>query len=311
MKKTIAFLLCLFLCLSLLSCDTETSSQGDDSNPQQTSGGDNVASKGHKHTSSDDDLTENEIAKKAYEAVIQNKTTIYYSPNNSSEPKSVYFKDVLNYSNFGASLMHAVIDMDQDGIDEMVIKNATSSEKTFILHYENATVYGFSFNTSAMRNIYTDGSFSWSYYYGADGGEYGKSRISFVNGKIKFEELSRIEGYYKYFLNGKEVTEDKFYNSPIQTEEKTLVEFTPINPYLTQEGQALRIASAHWGIKDGDFDAETGYRYNFTVYKDGDKYYRVCMYWFVNNSYYEHLECLWVDIDSGEITAPDYPDAKG
>ena len=305
MKKILAFILCLLLCICLLSCEklaVPTGGQSISSDlPEEKAPSSQNNNENKSPLFSDSTAVKNALAKKAYEAVLKSERTLCLS--NASE---VYFSDIFYFDRYDTPLQ-AVIDMDRDGIEEMLFRNS-DAEKTVLLHYENDTVYGYTFDRCAMQLIFEDGSFSWSYFSGF-GDEYGVSRISFVDGRLKFQELVRTEAYLKFYLNGVEFTAEQ-YAKYRETITQTAINFTPLDLSLLNEGKALAIASEHWGVKQGEFDAETGYRYRLTVCKDGE-HYRVCLYWFVRNSYYEHLKCAWVDVKTGEISAPDYPDAKG
>ena len=85
----------------------------------------------------------------------------------------------------------------------------------------------------------------------------------------------------------------------------------------SNELKAIELASEYWGIKDGDFDSERGFRYRIICdgklngsENTGDQY-SVSLYRFVYNSYYEHYRIAYINIDTGEILIDEYPDGKG
>ena len=99
--------------------------------------------------------------------------------------------------------------MDGDGSVEMLIRDGNS--EIMLLTVEHGTVYGFSFSFRGMYYAMVDGSFCWNYHAG-----YGESKIKyFYDGMYQTEELYRVEwgsdgNPDKYFIQGKEVTEEEF-----------------------------------------------------------------------------------------------------
>lgn len=300
MKKILVLMLCFMLFLGLCSCDTEDLSGGDNQTITEVS--DDQSSKGNKSNSSKSKLSEKELAMQAYDAVLKNEIPMLYETG-----EELYLKDVFSFEQDELPVQ-TVVDMDQDGIDE-IITDVSSGKIRFLLHYESGRVYGFSFSYDSMSTIYTDGSFYW-YYYGYLY-ERGCSRISFEGEKLKFEEIYRVLDFDRFYIGGKQVTPDEFYeyreNNP-QTE----VEFVPMDISLWEQGKAIALASEYWGVTEGSFDEETGYRYHLTYSKNYyDNTYEVCLYWFVENSYYEHLEHVWVDVSTGEVAISNELHGKG
>jgi hypothetical protein len=308
MKKTLAFIICLLMCVSLFSCEKKTDKKDEQSVQTTYANNENSASKNNgankAPSATKPKSSSKEHVMKAYEEVLNHERTLKYPLHNSQGFDEIYIKNIYNFGQYN-NATQAIIDMDKDGIDEMIVVN---NEKKVILHYENDIVYGFDFSYNAMQTLYTDGSFSWSHYRN-NTNEYGVSRISFVNGRLKFQELYRNENYDKFYVGGVEVTSDDYYEY-IGKNPKTAIEFTPIDMSALNEGKAIELASKHWNIENGSFDKETGYRYRFDAYRDGEKYH-VCLYWFVDNTYYENLKCVTVDISTGEISKSTEMHAKG
>ncbi|MBE6548940.1 MAG: hypothetical protein E7670_00755 [Ruminococcaceae bacterium] len=310
MKKILAFTLCFLMCLSLFSCEKGTDKMNEKTTDETTYASDKASTSKNNgvnkapSTQTKPTLSKKELAMKAYIAVLNNERTLKYPLHNSKEFDEIYIKKIYNFGQYN-NATQAIIDMDKDGIDEMIVVN---NGKKVILHYENDLVYGFDFLYDAMQTLYADGSFSWRHYEN-NINEYGVSRISFVNGRLKFQELYRNENYHKFYVDGVEVTEEKYYEY-IGQNQKTAIEFTPIDMSALNEGKAIELASKHWNIENGSFDEETGYRYRFDAYRDGEKYH-VCLYWFVDNTYYENLKCVMVDITTGEISQSNTIHAKG
>lgn len=320
MKNSIAFLLCIILLLTLFACsrtntDPDTPSDSDTENTTAPTEEETTTESQEEESStppveeesapSVSNEIENQRALEAFGAVMRNEITMYY-PAYQSTWNEIYFQQI-GLAQTTPSYQ-ALIDMDQDGIKELIL---SYDEARILLHFENDLVYGFDKGINSMITIYTDGSFSWSYYSDKFGSEYGISRISFDNGKPKYHELSRVENYTKFYLNGVQVTEEQ-YNTHIENRVKTSIEFEPFDLSLLDPNRAwaIELASEHWGIKDGDFHPETGYRYRVVCTENNGDIYRVSLYCFVRNYYYEHVELALVNIKTEEITIYLYPDGK-
>jgi hypothetical protein len=303
MKKYIAFLLCLILLFALLSCNAESGSNTESTTDTSTNiPTDDITD---APTSSNKDA-QNELARQAYGRAIRNEIKIYYP----EPPFEAYFEKVCNTEK-GDPSRQALIDMDGDGIEELILPYDSF---VIILHFENDAVQAAVFESEAMETVYTDGSFFWSNNDGLFGYECGIGRLSFSNGITRSEELCRAESNSKFFIGGTKVTKEQ-YDEYFDKSARVPIEFTSLDAslfYSTDEIKAIELACAHWGIKDGDVDAERGFRYR--VVSKGKSYggqYTVSLYRFVYNSYYEHIEIATVNLETGEVFITPFPDAKG
>lgn len=302
MKKILTIILCLLLCLSLFSCKKGNDT---DTEEQITTTTDTFKHKGGGNKSNK--ITPKERAKMMYEAILNNESSFTYIPVSESTPQEKYIQDVFVY-NEKDTFSQAVVDMDEDGIEEIILtlKSSYYAEK-IIFHYENGSVYGYALQKNAIYSVYSNGIVGWS-NNNEFGYESGYSQILFNGEKLKIKEIIRYADDV-YYIDGQIVTYDQYYEylSDIWKDE---IEFSPVEIDSWGIGKAIKLASEYWEIEQGSFDEETGYRYRLKGQKEG-VCYRVCLYWFVKNSYYEHLECVLVDIETGEISIPEYPDAKG
>ena len=317
MKKIVAAALCLIMLMSLFSCNHNNGnitdlSDNDTSDTTTTFFDEDRTDMGDKNTEeqpSENESLQNKMALQAYGKAIRNEINVYYPLINSATPSETYFERICGAEK-GTPTAQALVDMDNDGIEELIL----SYDSFFILlHLENDKVYGTDFHLSSMETIYTDGSFSWSHTDDIFGYECGISRVSFVNGIKKVEELCRTEGDSKFFIGGVQVTKDKYYDY-LDESERTPITFTTFDTDFLDgnELKAIKIASDYWGINDGDFDSERGLRYRFICKRKIDeRWYEISLYRFVYNSYYEHLEIATVNIETKEIQVTPYPDGKG
>ena len=295
MRKFVAAALCLITLLSLFSCNHNNGNITDLSDTEEQP--------------SENESLQNQMALQAYGKAIRNEINVYYPLLLSDIPYETFFEGI-GYPEKGIPTAQALIDMDKDGIKELIL----AYDGFFILlHFENDIVYATDFNFASMETIYTDGSFSWSHTDDIFGYECGISRISFANGIKKVEELCRTEGASKFFIGGVQVTKDKYYDY-LDESERTPITFTTFDTDFLDgnELKAIKIASDYWGINDGDFDSERGLRYRVICKRKIDeRWYEISLYRFVYNSYYEHLEIATVNIETKEIQVTPYPDGKG
>ena len=112
------------------------------------------------------------------------------------------------------NVQYAVLDMDGDGKEEVLISGWTSD--ILVLHEENGNIYGFDFTFRGMYNVKTDGSYYWNTN---QGNTYGCSKLSFENGICSVVELNRAEfredGSSDFFVNGVKVAKGE-YDSAIE-----------------------------------------------------------------------------------------------
>ena len=317
MKKFVAVLLCLIMILSLFSCNHNNGnitdlSDNDTSDTTTTFIDEDRTDMGDKNTEeqpSENESLQNQMALQAYGKAIRNEINVYYPLINSATPYETYVERICGVEK-GNPTRQTLIDMDNDGIKELIL---AYNGFFILLHFENDIVYATDFNFASMDTIYTDGSFSWSHTDDIFGYECGISRISFANGIKKVEELCRTEGNSKFFIGGVQVTKDKYYDY-LDESERTPITFTTFDTDFLDgnELKAIKIASDYWGINDGDFDSERGFRYRVICKRKIDeRWYEISLYRFVYNSYYEHLEIATVNIETKEIQVTPYPDGKG
>ena len=298
MKKTLALLLCFLMLASLASCkggDDPTETTVATTAANEDDGGGSGSNKSHTTI-----LSNKERARLAIDKVVAGERPMI---NQGAE---CYIYDLEIYDLNGVEYFYVNVDMDKDGIDEMIILVNSYVGYKLLLHYEDDTVYGFLFDEDAMMYVYPDGSFRW-HYSSYDESGFGYSTLSFDNGNLKFNEICRTEDYTRFYIDGKVVTSEEYYEY-IQTRFTKELEFSPLDTSKWGSGRAIKLAEAYWGVEHGGFEEETGYRYKLTSRIYGEKTgdhgyydYLVCLYKFVNNSYYEHVKCVRVNTDTGEI----------
>ncbi len=311
MKKLIAVFLCLLMVLALFSCDGKIPSEKEESQTTESGENQNKGSGNHSSdkSSSKDKLSQQKLAEQAYEAVLKNELPII-----QENGQKIYLQECVFIGGYTRldeveALQKAVIDMDGDGIDEFLIRESGYHGAVILFRYYEGDVYSFTFDGDAMFSIKTDGSFRWEYYNSYDRrNEEGESHIVFDGANLILCENWRIENYSKYFINGEQVTEEELdehlFTSKTELEYNVFV----LDRSTWDVGKALAYASEHWGISDGDFEAETGYRYRLIAeYYQGN--YRVFLKKLVKNQSYITVDEILVDISTGEILPT--PDGKG
>lgn len=167
-------------------------------------------------------------------AVIKNEKTFILENR-----YTVYFCDQDNYAVFtpewSSSMDYVVVDLDGDGIEEMVLDGA--SDTVLILHDTGKEVRGYVTRFRNMLDIKTDGTHEWTDL--TISGEYGISRITeFTDDGYKVEGLCHIhqdeDDNVTYFVGGKEVSKEEYdaFRSTLSTE---LAERKHLDYYPTEK----------------------------------------------------------------------------
>lgn len=116
----------------------------------------------HRYYSHDLDKSS---ALKAYSAVLRNEAKFFSINDSNNVNKDEFLKDFFYDSSdaYQPELHFAVIDMDSDGVPEVVVEMFHNSESGngVVLHYEDGTVYGYSYGVGELEDVKKDGSYSW------------------------------------------------------------------------------------------------------------------------------------------------------
>lgn len=211
MKKYIAFLLCLIMILSLISCDTTDKNKDTENDIPSTES---------------TQISEAERAMEMYEAVLKNEIKVYETDIKEYN----YLKDFKTpYNRIPLCelerLRYAYMDVDGDSINELVV----DCGDTLILRYYEGTVYVYPFTFRNMYQLNTDGSYNWN-HTGQDF-EYGENQLIFDGAELKPKEIWRIvndgEPNAEYYIGDKQVTQEEILKY-IEDNPKTKVEFLPL-----------------------------------------------------------------------------------
>ncbi len=244
-----------------------------------------------------------DIAMEMYNAAINEK--IYVIDDlEKKELSNCRFPYSLRTLKESETLKKTVLDMDGDGTNEIVISNGSDH---IVLRYESGKVFIFDFTFRSLYHLKTDGSFAWN----AEAGTiYGESKLTFTDGKVQTKELWRIvndgEPNAEYYIGTKKVTHEEILNY-LEDLPKTLAEFQPLEASWVREislDDALKIASEHWNISDGDVDEETGYRFALLPKESGNENYLIALSWLVEYTHFSTLDMIEIDANTGEIVKP-------
>ena len=148
MKKYISLFLCLIMIISLLSCNAENTNDADVS--------DNNATDTNTPTPPDDN-TESKTAMEMYEAAINGEICVFDEHMGKIKLKNLEFSSNGTRLDESKLLMKAILDIDQDGVSEYVIKSP--DDDYIILHCYNGKVYSYSLDIGDYCNFNTDGTF--------------------------------------------------------------------------------------------------------------------------------------------------------
>ncbi len=126
---------------------------------------------------------------------------------------------------------YAIVDMDRDGENEVVITGANGD--MLVLHDENGKIYGFDFSFRNMDRIKTDGSFEWNDTT-SEGLSYGDARLSFDSDKCQKKNICHVTGdgtdNVQFFVDGNPTTREDYLNAYASIS-KTEVTWYPLERY--------------------------------------------------------------------------------
>ena len=168
--------------------------------------------------------------------------------------KKNYINELNKQTTFDASnksTKYAILDMDEDKKDEMVIQ--INNEDFLILNLENDSIYGFEVVLRGLLNLKTDGS------YLASGGAASNGILRSTFSKNKRTEIvlaqSDIYDTNPYMINNKVATESE------------------VNKYFEEFNKKENVVFTAY--KNGDLDQEKTTSENATSFKDGIFSYKV------------------------------------
>ena len=257
MKKYIAFLLCLMMILSLVSCE---------SNEDQDALSQNEITDTAPSDSVESDISDAERAMQMYEAAINDEICVFDDHLGEIKLKDCRFPS--NNLRLGECeiLNKAILDMDNDGINEYVIQSTDKDH--IVLHYYDGKVYSYCFDKNNFYNLHADGSFYWSEPYESENWSHGLNQITFDGELLNIKEIYRIKhitpfDFYEnleFYVDGNQITRGEFLN---YHKSRILVIFSPLDiscEYPISSEKACEIASNYWEIESGMSEGAAGTR---------------------------------------------------
>ena len=205
MKKLIAILLCIAICLSFVGCqksgkqeEKPTEQQTEKPTEQQT----------EKPT---EKPTENatEKSREALEKVLNKEASFTFKSlvfDEVTEENLEKFRFVTEYSVNNAFLpvIYSYVDFDSDGVEELLVAEM-GLHFYLILRYDNGKVNGYILERLSAQEIKTDGSFVVSWHKGPES----VNRVRFDGLECELTELAcKAETENTYALNGKTATKE-------------------------------------------------------------------------------------------------------
>ncbi|MBQ8416115.1 MAG: hypothetical protein IJX13_04345 [Clostridia bacterium] len=306
MKKYIAVLLCLIMIISLISCDTVNKNRP----------------------------AENDIAMQMYAAAINDEICVFDEHLGEIKLKACRFPSNNVRLDECKLLTKAILDMDQDGVNEYVIKSPDN--KYIILRHYNAKVYSYYLDICDYYKFNTDGTFYWNDSSVTGAWEGGLNKIIFdgetLNIKsiysLKYSENSAMN--YEYYIEGEAVAEDEYYHyrNDIHNEAMSFSHFDLTCSYPITAEKAWDLANAYWDNQDGRTDGGAGTIFTARIVlidtpNSDTNYYRIAFQVEFTSNVREGGECMppyhinsydqiLVNAFTGEIIASTYePNGKG
>ena len=273
--------------------------------------------------------TEDDIAIEMYEEAINDKICVFDEHLGEIKLKSLRFPSNNTTLEECKLLTKAILDVDQDGVNEYVIKSPDNDH--IILHYYNGKVYSYCLYSNDYYEFNTDGTFYWYDCSEAEGEECGLNKIIFDGETLNVKSIYSLKHSenptkYEYFVEGEAVAEDEYYdyrNSNYPKERMTFSYFELTHSYPITAEQAWNLANAYWDNQDGRTEGAAGTNLTARVVlidtpNSDSNYYRVAyqVEWSSNGGKEGH-ECMppydiqlhdqiLVNAFTGEITTPSY-----
>ncbi len=110
-------------------------------------------------------------------------------------------------------IFYTELDLDGDGVTELVIYDSALREATLVLHEENCVMYGFTFTERTFDRLKTDGTFIYEEYpESGNKYEYCAAKLEFSGSECKTEKLFGTyvdsSDVYHYYNGEKSITKD-------------------------------------------------------------------------------------------------------
>ncbi len=148
----------------------------------------------------------------AYKAVLENKANFYSTENE----KSVLLNDFLENKEIIVKTFaiwgFTILDMDGDGIPEIVLDLGPPGLYE-VLHYYEGDVYGYMFSNRQLGNLKTDGIFRWS----SSAFHNGYGRLKFESAECITDRIGYVNSMYndgnptiEYCIDNQFVTEEEY-----------------------------------------------------------------------------------------------------
>jgi hypothetical protein len=267
MKKWIAFLMCLTMVLSLFSCRTndlkgEETVTSNDQKGEETITTDDQ--NGEEHVTTDDQNSEEHVttdtAMHMREAAIKGEICVFDERLGEIGWKSLRFPSNDTSLDECKLLKKAIFDIDQDGINEYIIKSPDNEH--IILRYYNGKVYSYCLDSCDYYKFNTDGTFYWAISPDSSTLECGLSRITFDGDSLNVRSLYSLKGpmQCEYFVDGEAVTAKEYHNyrDGFRTGamDFSYLDLTPLYPINAE--QAWNLANDYWDNQDGSRDYGVG-----------------------------------------------------
>ena len=255
MKNLVAVLLCLIMILSLFSCE---SNEDQNELPSNENAGSS-------------DVIEAESAIKMYEAAINDEICVFDERLGETSLKSLRFTSDGARLDECKLLTSAILDLNEDGINEYVIKSP--DYECIVLRYYDGKVYSYCLSDSDFYNFNTDGSFYWYESDEQDGWECGLSKAVFDGGTLNIKSIyslkySKNPAKYEYFVDGKATARDEYDACRYNNMRKEKVKFSQFElscPYPVNAEQAWNLANEYWDDQDGCKDTAAGTVYTARI----------------------------------------------
>jgi hypothetical protein len=278
MRKIVAFLLCVVVVFSLVSCNPLPSSSNvnADENGGQAGGEVNDPSAGEpdlEEGGKKDDTVplspENENAMKLFKAAIDGEILVVDEDLGEIALKNCCFASNGTRLEECVLLTKTIVDVDRDGVNEYVIKSPDGD--CLVMRCYNDGVYTYSFDADDICYWNTDGTIYWNNHASeGERWEGGISQIVFDGETYTLKSICSLRyldkediNYYEssdfeFYVKGESVTSSEFYQAEGYRINARFTPFVFSSSYPISAEQAWDLANAFWENADGATEGAAG-----------------------------------------------------
>lgn len=151
----------------------------------------------------------------AYQSILHNSATFFYADENRTVDLPQFLRSLSDAYGFAITVTQlAVIDLDYDGVPEVVL-GLSKADDYLILRHQSGVVYGYELGYRSFMDLKSDGTFS----YASSAADGGFGSLKFSGNAYTIDEITHSDSVYgpgysfqgiSYTVNKKPATQAQF-----------------------------------------------------------------------------------------------------